>query len=113
MKIDRDKLHLLHIRDAAGKVLEYSSSLSFDEFVKNSTLYDAILLQIIVLGEAVNQLSDKFKETHHNLPWYEAVGLRNQIAHGYIETKPDIVWDTVVNDIPELKKQVDSLLNNY
>ncbi|MCX6809203.1 MAG: DUF86 domain-containing protein [Candidatus Berkelbacteria bacterium] len=113
MKIDRDKLHLLHIRDAAGKILEYSSSLSFDEFVKNSTFYDAILMQIIVLGEAVNTLSAEFKEIHHDLPWYEAVGLRNQIAHGYIETKPDIVWDTVVNDIPKLKKQIDLILDNY
>ncbi len=113
MKTDREKLHLLHIRDAVEKILKYSSEISFDRFAENDKDYDAILMQIVVIGEAVNNLSTKFKAIHHDLPWYEAVGLRNRIAHGYVETKPDVVWDTVKKDMPELKKQVDSLLENY
>jgi len=92
--------------------LEYSDTLTFEEFAKSSTSYDAILLQLIVLGEAVFNLSDEFKETHDQLPWFEVVGLRNRIAHGYLETKPDVVWDTVNNDIPKLKKQIDQILDN-
>lgn len=111
--MDRNKLHLLHVRDAVDKILEYSNGLTFDEFAKNTTFYDAILMQIIVLGEAVFNLSDEFKEIHHELPWYEAVGLRNRIAHGYLETKPESIWDTVVNDIPKLKRQIDQILKKY
>lgn len=112
MKTGNENLHLLHIRDAVEKILKYSSKITFDEFAKNDKDYDAILMQIIVIGEAVNNLSADFKEAHHDLPWYEAVGLRNRIAHGYVETRPDVVWDTIKKDMPELKKQIDHILDN-
>ena len=112
MKTDNENLHLLHIRDAVEKILKYSSQITFDEFAKNDKDYDAILMQIVVIGEAVNNLSAEFKEAHHDLPWYEAVGLRNRIAHGYVETRPDVIWDTIKKDMPELKKQIDLIVSN-
>lgn len=111
--MERNKLHLLHIRDSIDRVLEYSSQTTYDEFAENNKDYDAILMRIIVIGEAINNLSDEFREQHHNLPWHKAIGLRNQIAHGYIDIKPDIIWDTVKSDLPELKKKIEEILNNY
>jgi len=113
MSANRDKLYLLHIRDAAEKAAHYSSKISFDEFAKNTMDYDAILMQIIVIGESVNSLSDEFKEKHRNLPWYEAVGLRNRIAHGYFDVNPEVVWKTVEDDLPKLRKQVQDILKNF
>ena len=110
MKENRDKLHLLHIRDAVEKVLEYSKEITFDEFVKSDKDYDAILMQIVVIGEAVNNLSDEFKEEHRNLPWYEAVGLRNRIAHGYLDVKPEVIWQTIKEDFPTLIEQIKKLI---
>lgn len=110
MKIDRDKLHLLHIRDAIEKIEGYLSEITFDDFAKMKQHYDAILMQIIVIGEAVNNISDEFKEKYHNLPWYQAVGLRNRIAHGYVDVNIEVVWQTIKEDLPTLKKEVASLL---
>ncbi|MFA6423028.1 MAG: DUF86 domain-containing protein [Patescibacteria group bacterium] len=111
--MERNKLRLLHIRDSIEKIFEYSNEITFDEFAKNNKDYDAILMRIIVIGESVNELGNEFKEQYHDLPWHQAVGLRNQIAHGYIDIKPEIIWDTVKSDLPELKKQVDQILDNY
>ncbi len=110
--MERNKLRLLHIRDSIEKILEYSGEITFDQFSKNDKEYDAILMRIIVIGESVNELSNKFKEQYHDLPWHQAVGLRNQIAHGYIDIKPEIIWDTVKNDLPDLKKKVEEILGN-
>lgn len=111
MKIDRDQLHLLHIRDAIEKVELYSKKLSFSDFARRDIVFDAIIMQIIVIGEAVNSLSDDFKEINQNLPWRQAVGLRNKTAHGYIDIEPKIVWKIMKEDLPELKKQVEKILN--
>lgn len=112
MKKDRDTLHLLHIRDAAQQIEIYSKSIDFDQFAKGGLEFDAIMMQIIVIGEAVNNLSDEFKEKHTHLPWYQAVGLRNQTAHGYQDIQPEIVWQTIKEDLPVLKKGVVGILDN-
>lgn len=108
--MERNRLHLLHIRDAIEKVLSYAKDTDFDIFNQKSVEFDAIMMQIVVIGEAVNELSDEFKEEHHKLPWHKAIGLRNRIAHGYIDVKPEIVWQTIKEDLPSLKKDIESLL---
>ncbi len=112
MKIDRDRLHLLHIRDSVDAVLKYSKDITFDDFKKRGMDYDAILMRIIAIGEAVNELSNEFKEKHYNLPWHEAVGFRNKIAHGYLDAdlNPKVIWQTVKDDLPELKNKVEKIL---
>lgn len=111
--MNRDKLHLLHIRDALDRIEEYSKDLDYTLFAKREVDFDAILMRVITIGEAVNSLSDEFKEKYHELPWHKAVGLRNQIAHGYIDVKPDLVWDTIKKDLPILKKDIEDILKQF
>ena len=42
MKTGNENLHLLHIRDAIEKIMQYSSKITFNEFAKNDKDYDAI-----------------------------------------------------------------------
>lgn len=106
----RDRLHLLHIRDAIDKIESYSKSVSLSEFRKRMVVFDAIMMQIIVIGEAVNSLSEDFKEINHDMPWQQAVSLRNRAAHGYTDMNADIVWDVIQRDLPELKRQVENII---
>lgn len=112
-KMERNKLHLLHIRDALNKIEEYTGGLDYDKFAECDLEFDAIMMQIIVIGEAVNCLSDEFREKYSDQPWHRAVGMRNQTAHGYIGIKPDIVWDTIKNDFPILEKNIMEILKQY
>ena len=110
MKKNRDILHLLHIRDAIERIELYAKTLTFSQFEKAELEFDAIMMQIIVIGEAVNSLSDEFKGSHPKMPWYQAVGLRNQTAHGYFDINPKIVWETIKEDLPVLKIQLKKIL---
>ncbi len=111
--MQRDKLRLLHIRDALVQIEKYTKGLERSRFVERTVQFDAIMMQIIVIGEAVNKLSDDFKEKYHDQPWHRAVGLRNQTAHGYIDINPDIVWDTIKTDLPILKQNILAILKKY
>lgn len=37
-------------------------------------------------------------------------GIRNKIVHDYRGINLQVIWDTVMNDLPALKKQVEEIL---
>ena len=39
-----------------------------------------------------------------DIPWTVIKDFRNHLAHEYFGVVESIVWDTIVNDLPELKK---------
>jgi uncharacterized protein with HEPN domain len=76
---------------------------SYDLFLRDEKTRDAIMYRLIILGEAANQIPDKFQENHPEIPWSSIIGTRNVIIHGYDQVKLQIVWDIVQNNLPTLK----------
>lgn len=37
------------------------------------------------------------------IKWANMYGLRNRIVHGYASVDYEIIWETIVKDIPSLK----------
>ena len=63
------------------------------------------MLQLILIGEISKKISDKTK-TKFNIPWSEVSGFRDRAVHNYFEIDLNIVWDTLGEDIPVLKKEL-------
>lgn len=110
MKYNEDKIHLERIVEAIDRAEYHLAGLKFDDFKGDKTRYDAVLMQMVNIGEMVNRLSESFREEHSDFPWHEATGMRNQIAHGYFEIESKEIWDTAKKDLPKLKKQIIKLL---
>ncbi len=108
-QINRDRLHLLHIQDGIKKIEQYSQNLDYAHFARQEAVFDAILMQLIVIGEAAQSLSQDFREKHHSLPWQQIVGLRHKIAHGYFQVEPKIVWEIIHRDLPELRDRIEAI----
>ena len=70
----------------------------------------AVLHELMILGEASARLSNKFRENHNEIPFYEAIGMRNRIVHEYLAVRLETVWQTCSDDLPELKKSLESLV---
>lgn len=109
MKKD-DLLYFLHIRDSIKKVLEYSSGVDEKSFLKNTMLQDALVRQIEIIGEASNKVSVNTRTKYSNIPWKQIIAMRNRIIHEYFGIRLDIVWDTVQNNIPSLKDDIDKII---
>lgn len=105
MKRD-DSVYLHHILDAIRRVQEYTQSMSLVEFLEEYMVQDAVIRQLEVIGEAARNISHEFKDLHPEIPWQKMIGIRNKIIHAYFEVNNQIVWDTVVNDLPMLEQQV-------
>lgn len=63
-----------------------------------------------IIGEAVYKLTSKFREEHPEVNWDDIEGMRHVLVHGYYKIRPNQLWETVQNDIPELKPQIEALL---
>lgn len=79
-------------------------------FLVNEQYQDACALIFIQIGEFVGRLSDEFKEEHDEIPWVSIKDMRNRNAHNYDHILYDVVWETIQEDIPQLKCYVESLL---
>lgn len=110
MKKKEDKIYLERIIEAIDQAEEHLLGFNFRMFEYEKKTYDAVLMQLVNIGEMVNRLSEDFREGHSNFPWQEAVGMRNQIAHGYFDIDVKEVWKTATKDLPILKEQIKKLL---
>jgi uncharacterized protein with HEPN domain len=106
----KDRKKLSDILDAITAIEAYSVS-SYEEFLADTKTQDAILYNLIIIGEAANQISDGFQEQHHNIPWSAMIGTRNIIVHGYDQVKLEIVWKILQRDLEHLKTEVSKVLN--
>jgi uncharacterized protein with HEPN domain len=104
-----DKKKLRDIIDAIEAIEAYSVS-SYEEFLADFKTQDAILYNLIIIGEAANQISDEFQEQNHNIPWSSMIGTRNIIVHGYDQVKLQIVWKILQRDLATLKSEIAKVL---
>ena len=82
----KDEKRLRDILGAIKAIDSYSVS-SYDEFIADTKTQDAILYNLIIIGEAANQISDEFQEKHQTIPWSSMIGTRNIIVHGYDQVR--------------------------
>ena len=100
------ELYLRDILDAIDKIETYTSSVDFEMFSKNPMMIDAVLMNIAVIGEAAKKVPDEIKESYPEIPWKEISGMRDRIIHDYFGIDIEIVWQTVIKDIPYLKNAI-------
>ncbi|OGY33294.1 MAG: hypothetical protein A3C02_00355 [Candidatus Andersenbacteria bacterium RIFCSPHIGHO2_02_FULL_45_11] len=102
----RDPVLVQHILKAVGLIESYVTDKSFSDFQDSQLLQDAVVRELLIIGEAAANLSDEFREQHPEVPYYEIIGMRNTMIHGYWLVDEEVVWDACKNDLPELKEEL-------
>jgi uncharacterized protein with HEPN domain len=110
MRQDRDVTYLGDILDSIQRIEAYTKGVSKDSFLENLMMQDALMRQIEIIGEASNNISNDFREKFSTLPWSQMRAIRNKIVHDYRGINLHIIWETVQNDLPALKKQIRRIL---
>ena len=104
--------YLDHMREAARLACSYVEGQTRDAFLADKRTQQAVILNLIVLGEAatkIAQASPAYVAAHPAVPWKSLRGMRNRIAHGYFSVDLAIVWDTVETALPALLEQLDEM----
>ena len=84
----------------------------FSKFVADEDYQAAAGMYIQQISEMAKRLSNEFVDTHNEIPWREIKAMRNIYAHEYDSIAPQIVWDTIIYDCPELNKYCCKILED-
>ncbi len=90
------------IKQVQSRVL----NVSCEEFINNNDLSEAVSFNIFLIGERMNKLEELLADKYPHLPWKEARGMRNIIAHDYDNVNFKKVYLTATRDLPVLKKEL-------
>ena len=93
-----------YCQDIENLMQEYN--YSFEAYRTKISFQYSCNMCIIQIGELVGRFSKEFLEEHDEIPWYAIKAMRNLHAHDYEKVDLDIVWNTLVNEIPELKRKL-------
>jgi uncharacterized protein with HEPN domain len=81
-----------------------------DEFFKSTLVQSAVIRQLEVIGEAVKNLSGALRRKRKDIPWSDIAGLRDKLIHGYFGVDLELVWGIAMENIPQLKSQINEIL---
>lgn len=95
--------------ESINKIIEYNNTnnSTFEDFIKHEMVFDAIIMQLLHLWESTKNMKDSFPNLDF-LPFEEMIWMRNFIAHNYLWISEKVIYNTVINDIPELKIRIET-----
>ncbi|MFA4953304.1 MAG: DUF86 domain-containing protein [Candidatus Pacearchaeota archaeon] len=105
-------LFIEDILSSIKNIEEFSKNLDREKFSKNILRQSAIIRQLEIIGEAVKNLPDSFREKYPKIPWKNIAGLRDILSHAYFGVNIDRVWEIVKKDLPILKKEITQINSN-
>lgn len=105
MKKD-NSIYLEHILICIEKINKYTKGIEYTDFLKNEMMQDALIRLIGIIGEASTKISSDIKNKYTQIQWADIKGMRNRIIHDYFDVRLDVIWDTVIKELPFLKQQI-------
>ena len=84
----------------------FSRGLTKDKFQNNKLKQNAIIRSLEIIGEAVKNIPDSFRDKHPDIPWRKIAGFRDILSHAYFGVSIDRVWNIIEKDLPELKEKI-------
>mgnify|MGYP003442061811 CR=1 FL=1 len=108
--VKTDKYYFEKAINDIDAVEKYFDHKTYEEFMADSMLIDAIMFRLVQLIENIKKISPDFKASHSNIEWGNIMGFRNGIVHEYGETDYTIVYEVVSKDLLELKELFEQCL---
>jgi uncharacterized protein with HEPN domain len=99
-------LFVADMQEAIEKIASYVDTMTFTDFQSDTRTVDAVVHNLLVIGEAARCLPASIKENHPDIDWIAINGLRNRIAHEYFGLSLSVIWEIVQTDLPRVQQQL-------
>jgi len=110
MKNKEPIFFLQDIQNSVTKIFKYTTNIDYQEFVSNDMVKDAVERNFEIIGEAVKNLSEDFRNKYPNIPFKQIAGMRDKLIHDYFGVDYEIVWKTIKDKLPQFSIDIEKLL---
>lgn len=98
----KDEQRIDHMLRALDSLTKNSKSITKDVLYTEDNITKSLMYDLIVLGEAANNISDEFAKAHPEVEWAEIAGLRHKLVHDYAGVNYSTLWNVLIRDIPAI-----------
>lgn len=117
MKSDRislksDQINLVDMLLAAEKIETYIDGVTEADFVLNRQLISACAFELMALGEASKDVTERTRRSMRGIDWVDLRLVRNMVAHEHNVLNPRTLWRTLVREVPPIAAALRAWLND-
>lgn len=102
--------YLQDILDTIESCEHFIEGMDFDEFVSDEKTTFAVRHALEIIGEATKHVPDEIRKDYPSVPWRKIAGTRDVLIHAYFGVDLNVIWNTVNERLPELKKDIEKIL---
>ena len=70
----------------------------------------SLVKSIEIIEEAAANVTTTSREDCPQIPWRDIISMRNRLIHAYFDINLDILWKTVVEDLPPLIAELENVM---
>ena len=107
--------YLGHMLEAVERCLEYVGGMDEAAFLADRKTQDAVIRTLEVVGEAANNIRKHHPDVvaaHPEIPFGQAIGMRNVLSHGYFLVDLHAVWAAIQTDLLPLRQSLRAALDS-
>jgi uncharacterized protein with HEPN domain len=110
--VRNDHERLIDILEAIQRIEKYAAQ-GRKHFEESDLIQNWMIHHIQIIGEAAARLTQRIRAAYPKIPWQEIIGMRNVLVHDYFGVDAEAIWNTIEKHLPDLKIQVESILQDY
>lgn len=113
--LERDRHLLSQILEYCSKIERTVARFGCDQnvFEHDEDYIDSVSMNLLQIGECAGKLSAEFiQDSKPRMDWRAIKNMWNMFAHNYSSMDIDRIWDTAIDDVPELKMFCKEMLHH-
>jgi uncharacterized protein with HEPN domain len=104
-------LYISDIVENMDAAVRFIGPMTYEQFVADERTNYAVVRCWEIIGEAVKNVPQDVRDRRPELPWKDLAGMRDKCIHMYFGVNYRRVWQAVKDDIPRIRPQAKSLLD--
>ena len=104
------RLYLKDILAAIDSIESFVQGMDLEALRAVDNTASAVVRKLEVIGEAAKGVPEQVRQRYPHIPWKEMAGMRDRLIHFYFGVEYQLVFKTIKDRLPELKRCIEEIL---